>query len=136
MTLNELSQLYWLKKEIEADRQRLKILRMKADAPTSDWSAVPGVHSFGNKLEAIAAKELELEELIEHKIMRCIGEQIKLEKYIEDIPDSYMRQIFTMRFIYNFSWLKISMKLGGGNTEDAVRVAVRRYIQKSAGKEN
>ncbi len=50
--------------------------------------------------------------------------------FIESIEDSRMRMIVTYRFIENYSWGKVADAIGGGNTEDCVRKAFNRFMEK------
>lgn len=50
--------------------------------------------------------------------------------FIESIEDSHMRMIITYRFIENYSWNKVADAIGGENTEDSVRMAFNRFMEK------
>lgn len=50
--------------------------------------------------------------------------------FIESIEDSHMRMIITYRIIENYSWGQVADVMGGGNTEDGVRKAFVRFIEK------
>ncbi len=50
--------------------------------------------------------------------------------FIESIDDSHMRMIITYRIIENYSWSKVADSIGGGNTEDGVRKAFTRFMEK------
>lgn len=50
--------------------------------------------------------------------------------FIESIEDSHMRMIITYRIIENYSWGQVADAMGGGNTEDSVRKAFVRFIEK------
>lgn len=64
-------------------------------------------------------------------IRKCEKLQKKIEKFIDDIEDSYIRQIFYLRFIKRETWVGIAMKVSGGNsTDEATRAYVRRYLAK------
>lgn len=57
-----------------------------------------------------------------------------IEQFIHNIPDSVTRRIFTYRYIdgkVKPSWQWIAFKIGGGNSADAVRKIVSRYIVKN-----
>lgn len=54
----------------------------------------------------------------------------KVEEFIASISDSRMRRIINLRFIENLSWNKVADRIGGGNTEDSVRKAFDRFIEK------
>lgn len=54
----------------------------------------------------------------------------KVEEFIASVSDSRMRRIINLRFIENLSWNKVADRIGGGNTEDSVRKAFVRFIEK------
>lgn len=136
MTLKELSQLYYLNREIERDHERLEKLRTRVSAPGSpNYDGMPKSPGFENSHERDIAEIIDLEAIIRAKIMQCLHERNRLERYIAEIPDSLTRQIFQLRFISGLSWVQIAFSVGGDNTADGVRMVCNRYIKK-ANKEN
>ena len=53
----------------------------------------------------------------------------RLERYISDIEDSYLRLAFTYRFINGLPWEQVAACIGGSNTADGVRMMCNRYIK-------
>ena len=136
MTLKELSQLYYLNREIETDKERLERLRARVSDPSSpNLSGMPGGGSYENRFERYMAEIVDLEAIIEAKITQCLHERNRLERYIADIPDSLTRQIFTLRFVNGLSWRQVAFHVGGGNTEDSIRKRCYRFL-KSTEKED
>ena len=133
MTLNELSQLYWLNREIEMDQERLAELEQKATSVSSpNLSGVPGGSNyFDNKIQRYVADIVDLQMIILAKQQQCIHERNRLERYIATIPDSLTRQVFTLRFINGLPWRQVAAHIGGNNTEDSVKKTCYRYIDKS-----
>lgn len=132
MTRKELSQLYYLNREIERDQERLEKLRARASVPGShNYDGMPKSTSFENRLERYIAEIVDLEAIIQAKITQCLHERSRLERYIAEIPDSLTRQIFQLRFINGLAWVQIALSVGGGNTEASVKMACYRYIKKS-----
>jgi hypothetical protein len=130
MTLKELSQLYYLNREIERDQQRLEELRARASAPGStNYDCMPKSSGFENRLDRYIAEIVDLEAIIHAKITQCLHERARLERYIAEIPDSLTRQIFQLRFINGLTWGQIAFTVGGGNTEEGVRKRVYRYLE-------
>ena len=130
MTLKELSQLYYLNREIERDQERLEKLRASASAPGApNYDGMPKSPSFENRLERYIAEIVDLEAIIRAKITQCLHERARLERYIVEIPDSLTRQIFQLRFINGLTWVQIAFSVGGGNTEEGVRKRVYRYLE-------
>ena len=135
MTLKELSQLYYLNREIETDQARLEALRAKASAPGSpNYDGMPKSPVYENRLERYIADIVDLENIINLKIQQCIIERKRLERYISEIPDSLTRQIFTLRFVNGLTWVQTAFSVGGGNNEDSVRQRVYRYLKANAEK--
>lgn len=54
----------------------------------------------------------------------------EVAEFIHSIKDSRMRRIINLRFLQNLSWGKVAEKIGGGNTEDSVRMAFNRFMEK------
>lgn len=137
MTLKELSQLYYLNREIERDKQRLDELKAKACSVSGQViTGMPkGSSPAGSSIDRYIAEIVDLEAIISAKIAQCMHERNRLERYIADIPDSLTRQIFTLRFINGLTWLQVAFHIGGYNTEDSVRMACKRYIDRENKKE-
>ena len=133
MTLQELSQLYYLNNEIEYDIKRLEALRNISDSTTGNKFS--GMPFCGNKIKITEKTTVEinaLQNIINDKIIKCTAERERLERYINSISDSITRQIFTLRFIKGFSWRQVALIIGGGNTEGSVRHVCYRYVKKRA----
>lgn len=131
MTLKELSQLYYLNREIEIDQQRLDELEAIAASPSSPrLSDIPrGTGDAGSKTERLVEEIDDLKALIAAKQIQCIHERNRLERYIDDIPDSMTRMIFKLRFVNGLPWLQVAYSVGGGNTEASVKMACYRYLK-------
>lgn len=130
MTVKELSQLYYLNREIEADQQRLDELELLVSSPKSpNYDGMPHAPGYSDSLSRMVAEIVDLKALIAAKQIQCIHERNRLERYISSIPDSLTRQIFALRFINGLNWYQTAMHIGGGNTEDSVRQRVYRYLK-------
>ncbi len=131
MTLKELSQLYYLNREIEMDQQRLEELRTKAESPGSPrYDGMPKGTTTVSKVERYAAEIADLEAIIAAKQEQCIHERNRLERYINDIDDSLTRQIFTFRFVSGLPWPQVAAHIGGNHTEKSVSKTCYRYLEK------
>lgn len=130
MTLRELSQLYYLKKEIEHDQQRLAELRSDLLSPKSpSYDGMPKSPNPDPAMERRIAQMADLEAMIQTKIDRCVDERQKLERYIAEIPDSLTRQIFTLRFAEGLTWERVAD--GIGSNSDSVKKTCYRYLDKN-----
>ena len=100
MTIKELSQLYWLNREIEEDKRRLDELESMTTSPKSPkYDGMPHAPGYSDTLARCVAEIVDLKAIIAAKQIQCIHERTRLERYISGIPDSLTRQIFALRFI-------------------------------------
>ena len=85
MTLHDLSQLYYLTREIEMDRRRLEELEQQALPGAQRLSGMPGGGGTSDQVAELAAQIADLRELIRAKQKQCILERRWLEGYIAGI---------------------------------------------------
>jgi len=130
MTLKELSQLYYLKREIEMDERRLQELEERALPRARVLTGTSHGGAVVDKVGKCAAEIADLRGIIEIKRRQCLYERSRLERYIGEIPDSITRQIFELRFVDGLRYDEIASQLGGGNTFEGVRKRVSRYLSK------
>ena len=52
-----------------------------------------------------------------------------VQVFINGIEDSHIRRIVSMRYIDGLTWRQIAIRIGGGNSEDAVRKTVERFLR-------
>ncbi len=130
MTLQELSQLYYLNREIEMDQRRLWALEARVRPGAQALTGMPRGNSVSDIVGDCAAAIADLRGIIEAKQQQCIFERNRLERYISSIPDSLLRQIFTYRFVNGLPWGQVAACVGGGNSAESVRQAAHRYIKK------
>ena len=134
MTFHELSQLYYLEREIKSDWERLASLTERVCSPSApSLTGMPGggKGSVRQRIPEVLGEIEKVENQIRKNILLREREKVKLEQYISGIPDSLTRQIFTLRFIECRSWTQIALRVGGGNTEEGVRKRVQRYLDKT-----
>lgn len=131
MTVKELSQIYYLNREIERDLKRLHELKMLELKTTARYSDMPKGKSVIHDImaEKVAAI-VDLEEMLEFKKLKRVYEEKRLMHFIESIDDCFLRLIFKLRFIDCKKWDTIACYVGGGNTGDSVRKSCVRYINK------
>lgn len=130
MTKKELSQLYWLRREIKRNEERLVVLRAASTDTAAKISGMPGCRGLSDKT-ALAAEIADLEAIIYTQQVQAIAEERRLTRYIGSIGDSFIRQILTLRYVQGCSWIRVAAEMGGGNTEDSVRMAHNRFLSKN-----
>ena len=129
MTKAELSQLYYLNREIETEQRRIAELETKATNISAKVSGMPGGSGISDKT-AIAAEIADCKAIVQAKAEQCIHEYNRLCRYIAGVDDSFIRQILQYRYIAGLSWTQVAMRIGGGNTPDGVRMAHDRFLRR------
>ena len=129
MSIRELSQLYFLNREIEREKQRLANLEAAATGITANIKGLPHIGTVSDKT-AIAAEIADCKAVIEAKVKASIAEYNRLNRYIATVDDSLMREILTLRFVEGLSWEDVAYNIGGKNTPDSVRMLWNRFLRK------
>lgn len=129
-TKKDLSQLYYLKREIKNDEQRLIELESAATKITQSFTDMPGSGRKSDKT-AIAAEIADLKNIIRNKNEMCVSHYNQIMRFVAGVDDSLIRQIITMRHVDMMKWRDIAQKIGGGNSEDGLRMAYTRFMEKA-----
>lgn len=130
MTMKELSQLYWLNREIERDKARLEELYTKAISCTQSITGMPHVPGVTDKVGNYSGEIADLRGIIEANIQRCFYELNRLNRYIDSVDDPQMRMILSLRFVNGLPWRQVAESIGGNNSEDSVRMMCKRFLEK------
>jgi hypothetical protein len=112
MNKKELSQLYFLNREIEEQQRRLKELESLATSCTSWITGMPKNKGITDRLAEYVAEIADLKGLIDLNIRKCFYELNRLNRYINTIDDSQMRMIFSLRYINGLTWQQIAFSIG------------------------
>lgn len=131
MTLRELSQLYYLNREIEMDQRRLQELEAKVLPGAQVITGMPHGSDVTDIVGRYGAEIADLRGIIEAKHQQCLYERSRLERYIAGIDDSLLRQIFTYRFVNGLPWNQVAACVGGWNTPEGVKKRVFRYLKQN-----
>lgn len=143
MTKNVLSQYDDLLRELKEVEQRIsnikaEIRRIEDEGEVTDMvtGGYGGIQHFSiqgfpepeyKKKKAL----LRNREIILNALKSEIEETVNdVQVYINSIEDSHIRRIVSMRYIDGLKWRQIAENVGGGNTEDAVRKTVERFLER------
>lgn len=131
MTKKELSKLYFLKREIESDEERLIELRTEAASPsTSVLSDLPsGSRGNESRTERLVSEIIDLEQLISAKQNTFVSLRRYMRDYFNEIEDVRTRTILQLRFDSFMSWKTVAQKIGGNETPASVRQLCSRYLR-------
>ena len=129
MTTKELSQLYYLSKEIAMNREHLARLEAIANSTTPQLTGMPGTVGAKDRLGKVMAEIMDVKAILELNLQKYWYEYNRLTRYIADIDDSLMRQIMTLRYVDLLTWQQVAYQIGGGNTESSVKQAHSRFLR-------
>ncbi len=142
MTKNVLAQYDDLIREMKEVEQRIQnvkaeIRKIEAEGEVTDMVAggYGGIQHFtirGFPVPEYTRKKA----MLRHREIVLNGLKNEVEATINDvqvfingIEDSHIRRIVSMRYIDGMTWRQIAMRIGGGNSEDAVRKTVERFLR-------
>lgn len=131
MTLKELSQLYYLNREIEDLKFKISELEAKATDTSVKTTGMPHSAGAGDKIGRAVAELDYYRAKLTDRLERCRIELIRLNDYISACPDSLTRQILTYRFVNGLSWNQVAANVGMSATEYSVKHIAYRYIKSS-----
>ena len=130
MTKKELSQLYYLKKEIRQQQKRLQELETAATSCTSKITGMPHGMGINDKISKYAAQIADLKGLLDLNLKKCFYELNRINRFIESVEDSEIRMILTLRYTQNLSWRNIATTMNYQD-ESVPRKRHDRFLRKT-----
>lgn len=130
MTKKELKNLYYLKKEIVAQKKRIKELENLATSCTAKVTELTNKTEVIDKVGNYAVEIADLKRLLDLNLKKRFYELVRLNKFIQTIDDPLIRLIAIYRFEKDMSWTQIAIALGGNNKAESVRKKIYRYLKK------
>jgi hypothetical protein len=136
MTKRELSQLYWLNREIEEQQRRIDELESFTSSCVTRITGMPHGRQFVDKLGEYAAEIADLRELLEYNLKRCIIELNRLNHYISTVEDCQMRMILSLRYVNGLEWGQVAYSIGSGYSAKSIQMMVKRFLEKPGNNSN
>lgn len=135
MTKEELTSVYYIKKEIKMWEEQLELIESKAEGKAMQITGLPFTQGTGSsdQMADLAIKAVSVRELIEAKKRKLNQQQDRIISWIISIDDTVVRQIMLYRHVRCYSWNTVAQKIG--ITADSARKQHDRYLQQSQ-KEN
>ena len=130
MTKKELSQLYYLKKEISDQQRRIAELEAAATNCSTKITGLPSGKGISDKIGNYAAQIADLKALLDLNLKKCFYELNRLNRYIEEVDEPLIKQIMIYRFENQMSWMQIEKAMGGKNRAESLRKKLYRYLKK------
>lgn len=128
MTIRELSQLYYLNREISDLKLKIAEIEAKATDTSVKITGMPHAPTAGDKIGKLIAELDYYKSTLNNRLEQCRLELIRLNDYISKCDDSLTRQILTYRFVNGLPWTQVAASIGG-TSEYAVKKTVYRYIK-------
>lgn len=112
MIREELNELYWLNKEIQDLKKRLKELEDNTPIGSAKITGLPKGNCQTNQIEEYVEKVDALKRKINENMILVIEEKKKIEDFIATVDDAEMRMIIRLRNIDLMGWQEIGDALG------------------------
>lgn len=111
MTVQELSQLRSINREIEQKRKRLNEIKKFQARGSANFCGV-GAVSIQGMSDKVLTEISYLHEQIDEELERCFKTLRKIEDFIASIEDSQMRMIISLRYVNGLSWQQVAFSIG------------------------
>lgn len=132
-----------LQKERKEVREKIKKLERQIETIENDGNVADKVRGGDGGLQSFKVEGFPYPEYSRKKTllymrkatlseleMELIETLNEVEEFITTIKDSHMRRIISLRVVDGLSWNKVADRIGGGNTDDSVRKAFDRFMEK------
>ena len=130
MDLQRLENLRYLKKAVERCKRQIdELCALIGSLSGVKLGGVPGGGNMLSVQERTVERLEQLRSIYAYRLEKYISEKVEVEKFIDGIDDVLIQQIFILRFVEGHKWFRVAMEIGGGNTEDSVRMACKRYLE-------
>jgi hypothetical protein len=126
MTRKELSQIYYINKEIEMWERELENVT-SLQSPKLD--GLPRGSETGDSTASKALQAAQISEIISGLLAKLQMKRKEIYDYIATVDDSLMRQIIMYRCISLCTWEEVAIYVGGGNSADSVRKLFVRFVR-------
>lgn len=116
--------------------ENLKEMLLKFDKSLikgQEITGMPFVPGTADKVGDLAAKTADLKRSIEEAQQKLILKKTETILFINNINDSYIRQIVILRDIEGMRWYDVADAMGKSVTAESVRKAYERFMQKESG---
>ena len=136
MNKRELSQLYFLNKDIEWRRQKVEQLENEAQRVTTQLSDMPKGGGFQDRLSKLVAQIVDEKKMILFKLEEIQIERRRLEYYISSIAEPKIRVYMQCRYLDGLSWQQVANRSGNDVTGDGARKTIERYLKEERENKN
>lgn len=129
MSLEELNTYFDLIDRLEQAKDVLRNLENAVCPGAQVLTGMPHASGVRDKLGDLAAEIVDVEARIKYLETEINKHKEKVEAFVLSIDDIYLRTIFRLRFERGLAWKTVAAVVGGGNTENSVKMACYRYLK-------
>jgi len=135
ITKQQLRQLRWLKSEIKLLREQMENMEYSfvTDMVKGSHQEHPyterSFRLIGIDADEYRRKTAKLKKRLEQRADELVDLVAEINRYVENIDDSLIRQIITLRHVNGLTWDQVAAHIGGGNTGDGVRMLHDRFLR-------
>ena len=132
MTKKELSQLYYLNREIELIEKQIQEAEYSTTMDSVKGSSINFPYTQHSiKIYGLDIKGLnKLKNKLTNRLNKLMDLRYKTNEYIESVENSETRMILTYRFINGLDWNQVAKSMGNKYTADSVRMKCNRFLGK------
>ena len=84
----------------------------------------------------VAPKISKLKKQLQRRIDELLNLMKETNEYTNNIDDSLIRQIISLKYVDGLTWEQVAASIGGGNTADGVRMIHNRFLGKNNRNDN
>jgi hypothetical protein len=131
----QLSQIRYLKSEIELLKKQIRDMdyQVTRDTVTGSDPDFPYTERrftiVGIDYGGYERRTQRLKKRLEKRVTELIKLLEATHDYIENIDDSLIRQIITLRHIEGLTWEQVAARIGGSSTADSLRKMHDRFLK-------
>ena len=137
MDRQKLSQLKHLKNEIKLLQTQIDNIKANTThdlvkASQTEWPYIEcTVKIEGVDIGEYNKKRRRLQRKLNRRVEELIDLVEEMNEFIENIDDSLIRQILSLRYVNGLPWEQVAASIGGGNTADSVRMTCNRFLDRN-----
>lgn len=128
MTLEDLNQHLELITELARVNEMIQSLWNAAHPGGQVLTGMPHAPGVKDKIGDLACEIADLETDRDQLQERIELSEKSVMAFITKIPGAQTRLIFRLRFCRGLTWKEVAQVIGGGNTENGVRMVCYRYL--------
>ena len=127
-TKSELSQIFYLNKELQMWQREKERLEGKIGASSQVTNGMPHGYGASDPTGNLAQELAQCHLMISCKCVELQIQRNKIIRYIEELEDSLLRQIMFYRCVSCMNWHEVAKTIGGNTTSNSVRMAFNRFV--------